>query len=103
MLYWHYRNLTCFLSALFKSRLSPQDSATKAFWANPFDTDWFSSVQAGRFFTYTDAGRWELAVRQGFIRPALKNRWVIIIGGQKIINRRPLRLFRRFTLTMKIL
>jgi acyl-CoA thioesterase FadM len=102
MLYWHFRNLQCIVVALFKPRLSrPTAPLTKTFWANPFDSDWMNSIQAGRYFTYTDAARWELALRAGFLKPALKNKWVVILGGQKIIYRRPVKLFRSFKITMQ--
>jgi len=102
MLYWHFRNIQCISLALFRPKLkSPTDILTLSFWANPFDSDWLSSVQAGRFFTYTDAARWELAVRAGFLKPAFKNRWVVILGGQKIMYRRPLKIFRKFQITMQ--
>ncbi len=107
MIYWHFRNLQCIVAALFKSRISPSEimaseSIVKTFWANPFDSDWLNSIQAGRFFTYTDAARWEIAVRLGFLKLAMKKKLVVIVGGQKIINRRPVRIFRRFKLVMRI-
>lgn len=102
MLYWHFRNIQCIFSAIFRPRLTdPFQVVTRSFWANPFDSDWLSSMQAGRFFTYTDAARWEMGVRAGFLKVALKNKWVIIMGGQKIIHRRPVRIFRRFELSMQ--
>jgi hypothetical protein len=102
MLYWHFRNLQCILIGLLGRRLSdPTQTLTKTFWANPFDSDWLSGVQAGRFFTYTDAFRWVLAIRSGFFWPAVKGRWVVVLGGQKIIHRRPVRIFRRFQLSIQ--
>ncbi len=87
---------------LLGSRIkNPTQVLTRSFWANPFDSDWLRSVQAGRFFTYTDAFRWELAIRSGFFWPALKGRWVVVMGGQKIIYRRPLLIFRRFQLSVQ--
>lgn len=102
MLYWHFRNFQCIISALFKPKASPKETLVKTFWANPFDSDWLSSVQAGRFFTYTDAARWEIAVRLGFLKLALRKKLVVILGGQKIIYRRPVKIFRRFRLSMRI-
>jgi acyl-CoA thioesterase FadM len=102
MLYWHFRNFQCILIGLFMPRLKdPSLPITRRFFANPFDSDWLNSIQAGRFFTYTDAARWELALRAGFLKPALKNKWVVILGGQKIIYRRPVRIFRSFDLTLQ--
>jgi acyl-CoA thioesterase FadM len=91
------------VAAFFRRRLRvPNEIIRKTFFANPFDSDWGQSIQAGRFFTYTDAARWEVAVRIGFLKGAIKNKWVIIMGGQKIIHRRPVRIFRRFTMTIQI-
>jgi len=102
MLYWHFRNFQCMFLSLFKKPMAPTEVVTKSFWANVFDADWFHSIQAGRFFTYTDAARWELAARIGFYKYVIKNKWVIILGGQKIIYRRPVKIFRKFTITMQI-
>lgn len=102
MIYWHWRNFQCILAALLKPRIpDPTQAVTKIFFANPLDSDWGSVVSAGTFFTYTDAGRWELSIRAGFLRAALKNKWVVIMGGQKIIHRRPVKIFRSFSLTMQ--
>jgi acyl-CoA thioesterase FadM len=102
VLYWHFRSIQCIVAALFKPRVERTDIIlTKTFTANPFDSDWMNSIQAGAFFTYTDSARWELAVRMGFLKAAFQHRWVIIIGGQKIIYRKPVRLFRRFQITMQ--
>ena len=103
MLYWHFRNIQCLIAALFKSRITPTETITKHFWANPFDSDWLQGLQAGRYFTYTDAARWEIAARLGFLKMSLQKKLVLIIGGQKIIYRRPVRIFRRFRLHLRIL
>ncbi len=102
MLYWHFRNLQCILTAFFKSRITdPRTSVTKRFWANPLDSDWLQGIQAGTFFLYTDAARWDLGVRTGFVRAAIRNGWVIVLGGQKIIHRRPVKIFRSFDLQIR--
>lgn len=102
MLYWHFRNLQCILAALLRPKLeSPTAVVTKTFIANPFDSDWMSALQAGTFFLYTDAARWELAIRAGFLKAALKNKWVVILGGQKIIYMKPVKIWNRFQITMQ--
>jgi acyl-CoA thioesterase FadM len=91
------------LMALFKPRISdPRTKMTSTFIANPFDSDWMNGIQAGRFLTYTDAARWEIGIRVGFLKAILKNRWVIISGGQKLIYKRPVKIFRRFQITYQI-
>ena len=102
MLYWHFRILQCILMSFFKSKVRPDQTLTSTFWANPFDSDWMNSIQAGRFFTYTDAARWEIAVRMGFMKLALRKKLIVILGGQRIIYRRPVRIFRRFNIVMRL-
>jgi hypothetical protein len=103
LIYWHLRNLQCILIALFKSKIrDPTSKNTLTFFANPFDSDWWHGIYAGRFLTYTDAARWDLGVRIGFLKPALRNRWVTITGGQKLIYKRPVRIFRFFQITYQI-
>ncbi len=86
--------------ALFRPRIrDPRTKMTSTFFANPFDSDWMNGIQAGRFLTYTDAARWGLGIRLGLLRPLFKNQWVIISGGQKLIYKRPVKIFRRFQIT----
>jgi acyl-CoA thioesterase FadM len=59
-------------------------------------------MQAGRYFTYTDTGRMELAVRTGLFHLLVKNKWVLIVGGQKIIYRRSVQIFKTFNLSMQL-
>lgn len=102
MLYWYFRNIQCIIAALFKPKIKdPTTIVTKTFIANPFDSDWLSAISAGQFFTYTDSARWEIGVRTGFFKLALKHKWVVIMGGQKIIYRKPVKLFKRFQITMQ--
>jgi hypothetical protein len=104
MLYWHFRNLQCILAAFFQPKLrSPLEITEGTFWANPFDTDWFNAIRAQGFITYTDAFRWNWGVRTGFFKAAIKHKWVVIAGGQKLVHRRPVKLFRRFQLSVKFL
>lgn len=89
--------------ALFKPRITdPRAKMTSTFFANPFDSDWGNGIQAGRFLTYTDAARWEIGIRVGFLKVLFKNKWVIISGGQKLIYKRPVKIFRRFQITYQI-
>jgi len=90
------------LFGLLKSKTHITSTITHRYWANPFDSDWCNVINAGRYFTYTDAARWEIAGRTGFLKFLLKNKWVMIAGGQKIIYRRPVKIFRRFHLKSKI-
>jgi acyl-CoA thioesterase FadM len=102
MLYWYFRNVQCIVRAFFKSKIDPTKTMTSTFWANPFDSDWMNSIYAGRYFTYTDAVRWEQGVRSGLFKYCFKKKLVVILGGQKIIYRRPVKLFRRFNIVVKI-
>ena len=103
MLYWHFRNFQCILCSFFRKKINPTEIISRKFFANPWDTDWGNSIQAGRFFTYTDAARWEIAGSLGFLKQSWKKKWVVIIGGQKIIYRHPVRIFKFFNLNMRIL
>jgi acyl-CoA thioesterase FadM len=103
MLYWHFRQIQCIIAALFGARLTdPTTKMTSSFFANPFDSDWMNTIQAGRFLTYTDAARWGIGIRIGFLRAAFRHRWIIISGGQKLIYKRPVKIFRRFQITYQI-
>ena len=60
------RNLFCLFRAYFQPEMKPDDVVFLKFRVGFFDTDWFHSMQASQYLTFTDAARWVLAIRLGF-------------------------------------
>lgn len=91
------------LAAFLKPRMRAADEVLRqTFVANPFDSDWMNSTYAGGFLTYADAARWGFIIRMGFFGLSLRKRWWTILGGQKIIHRRPVKIFRRVQLEIQL-
>lgn len=42
---------------------------------SPADVDVYAHLNNGRYFTLMDVGRWELAIRTGLLRAALRHDW----------------------------
>lgn len=102
MFYLYFRTIQCLIYGFFGNKIHPSSVTRRTFFCNFFDTDWFNGMQSGAFFSYTDASRWEVAIRCGFFWPSLKKGWVIIVAGQRVIYRRRLAIFRKFILETQI-
>jgi acyl-CoA thioesterase FadM len=83
--------------------LGPLDTSRIRFmvWPNDIDTNWH--MNNGRYLTLMDLGRWDLALRTGLVRAAVKNHWRPLAGGVAIRFRRPLPPFRPYEMTTRVL
>jgi len=90
-------------AGLAGKRLDPLATSSVRFlvWPNDIDTNWH--LNNGRYLTLMDLGRWDLALRTGMVRIAVKNRWQPLAGGVTIRFRRPLPPFKSYELTSRIL
>ena len=66
------------------------------------DIDNFLEMNNGRVFTLYDLGRMDFAVRTGFGKQLLKQRWGLVIAGSTIQYRKRIRAFDKVTLKTKI-
>ena len=102
MFYYVLLNVFMIIRGFFKSKINLTDSITLKFRAGILNTDLNMHLQAGQYFTFTDIGRWDFAVRTGLFRHLLKTRTVVMVGGQKIIYRREIPFFKKFLVSMCI-
>ena len=102
MLYYTWLSLLTIVCSYFKPKIQLTDSITLRFRAGLFHTDYNLHLNGGRYFSYSDRGRWEFAVRSGLFSYILKRNIVILIAGQKIIYRREIPALGRFQVDMQI-
>jgi len=89
--------------AFLKPRVSPRSTITLRFFCSPWVSDNFYVMNASRYSEYSDAGRWELAVRIGLFSYLKKNRITVHLAGQKITYFKGLPCLRFFNLEMKLI
>lgn len=102
MFYYQLLNFYMIIKGFFKSKIKLTDVITLKFRTGILNTDINMHLQAGQYFTYTDIGRWDFAVRTGLMGHLLKTKTAIMLGGQKIIYRREIPFFKTFFITMCI-
>lgn len=64
----------------------------------PWDIDMFGEMNNGRVLTFTDLGRFPLALRGGLINVILKNKWQLAMAGATVRWQRRILPFRRYTM-----
>ena len=62
----------------------------------PIDLDVYMHMNHAKYLNYLEAARWDLQVRSGFLRLALKNKWIGPLGHVQIDYYRPLVFFQEF-------
>jgi acyl-CoA thioesterase FadM len=69
----------------------------------PQDIDFNLHLNNARYLSFMDYGRVHLTAASGLLTPALRQRWVPLVGSISITYRRSLGLFARFTLSTRVL
>lgn len=90
------------LNFFFRSKVNVDDETALTFRVLPTDLDCNCHVNNGRYLSLMDIGRLDLIDRIGVLRPALKKKWIPVIGDVQISFKRPLHLFQKYTLKTKI-
>lgn len=76
--------------------LSSWDEHVSYHYCMPWDIDMFGEMNNGRVLTFTDLGRFPLALRGGLIRVILKNKWQLAMAGATVRWQRRILPFRRY-------
>ena len=66
------------------------------------DIDLFMELNNGRYLTFFDFGRYDVAMRSGLWKILKKENWGLIVAGISIRYRYRLRLFRKFEIHSKV-
>jgi len=102
-IYYNLAQLYRIVLGFIKPRVHLTDEVFANFIVWPWLTEFWRVLQASEFTQFTDAGRWELAVRTGYLQSLLRKRAWGVVGGQKIIYRRPIPVFSHVKVSMQIM
>ena len=69
----------------------------------PQDIDFNFHLNNARYLSFMDYGRVHLTAASGILTPALRERWIPLVGSVSITYRRSLGLFAGFTLSSRLL
>lgn len=75
------------------------DQLVTHFRVMPFDLDLYGHMNNAKYLNYLEAARWELQIRSGFLRLALKRGWIGPLAALEIEYYRPLKFFQKFRVT----
>jgi acyl-CoA thioesterase FadM len=89
-------------AAAARPRLQLLDESVLALRVWPDDLDLNLHMNNARYLTAMELGRWDLAIRQGWMPKVWKRRWQILIGSATVRFRRGLKPFERYALHTRL-
>lgn len=101
MFYYWYRILRILLSSRFQQPLDINQPFSRTYRVRLFDCDGLRVMTASRYPAYMDFIRWELLARTRLYHEIVLKRLAPTLGSQKLIYRRPLKRWTRFTLHLE--
>ena len=94
------RSTQVLITSIFKKRIKEiNEVTTHSFRVLPIDLDLYFHMNHAKYFNYLEAARWDLQVRSGFLKLALKKGWIGPLGHVQVDFLRPLKLFQKFEIT----
>ncbi len=103
MLFYVCRVVVLMLRQFFARRIQPHDTLDVAFRAWPWACDLNFHVNNAQHLLYMELGRWAYTLRLGLLGRVFRDRVQLLVGGTSILYRRPLPMFRRFTVRTRVL
>lgn len=85
----------------FQSSLEAGETFKRTFKVRLFDCDGLRVMTAWKYPAYMDFMRWELIARSKLYRAIVKRGLAPTLGSQKIIYRKPLKLWTKFDVVLK--
>lgn len=98
----YIRLLFTVLRALFEPKLSTRTECTQSFRVWPNDIDAFGHMNNGRYLQIMDVSRMRWLVRTGTVGAIRRRRWAVALGGNLTRYRHPLRLWRRYSVSTRL-
>jgi YbgC/YbaW family acyl-CoA thioester hydrolase len=91
------------LRSIFRPRITDFAASVKhTYWVTPFDLDEYIHMNNARYLNYMELGRFDLVIRSGFFRYALKHKIMAPVVNTTIVYRRSLQLFQKFTVSNQL-
>lgn len=101
MLYYWFTILKILVLRNFQSKVNYNETITRSFRVGIFDCDGLRVMTASKYPVYMDFIRWELIARSKLYNAIVKRGLAPTLGSQKIIYRKPLKLWSKFNLTLE--
>jgi acyl-CoA thioesterase FadM len=95
------RILMIIIRARLRKKISPDEEISLNFRVWPTDVD-LTIMNNTAMLAITEFGRWDYAVRTGFLKYAWKNKFYLPLASISAQFKRPLKRFQKFQLTTKI-
>jgi acyl-CoA thioesterase FadM len=86
----------------FQSEVQYNETITRRFRVGIFDCDGLRVMTASKYPVYMDFIRWELIARSKLYSAIVKRGLAPTLGSQKLIYRKPLKIFTKFNLSLEI-
>jgi len=101
MFYYWYRIVWILIARKFQSQVDIEEDLTRTFRVRLFDCDGFRVMTAFKYAAYMDLIRWEMIARSKLFNEILPKGLAPTLGAQKIIYRKPIKLWTKFTLRLQ--
>jgi len=85
----------------FQSEVQYNETITRRFRVGIFDCDGLRVMTASKYPVYMDFIRWELIARSKLYNAIVKRGLAPTLGSQKLIYRKPLKIFTKFNLSLE--
>lgn len=102
MIYYWIQLAITFISSFYFSKKVPIDATiTTKHRVSIFDCEGFRYMSNTRYVSYMDFIRFKLTFKSNLFRETIKKGIIPILASQKIIYKKPLKLWDTFTVTLK--
>ncbi len=101
MLYYWYRIIRILIARKFQKQVDIEDELTRTFNVRLFDCDGLRVMAAFKYAAYMDFVRWEMIARSKLYNEIVLKGLAPTLGSQKIIYRKPLKLWTKFTVRLR--
>ena len=98
MLYYWYRILRILIARNFQNQIDIEKEFSRTFRVRLFDCDGLRVMTAFKYAAYMDFVRWEMIARSKLYHEIILKGLAPTLGSQKIVYRKPLKRWTKFTL-----
>ena len=100
LIYW-YTIIKIFVLRNFQSKVTYDQTIRRTFRVGLFDCDGLRVMTASKYPVYMDFIRWEIIARSKLFKAIVKKGLAPTLGSQKIIYRKPLRIWSKFDVVLE--
>ena len=101
MIYYWYTIIKILVLKNIQTEVLYDQTISRSFRVGIFDCDGFRVMTASKYPVYMDFIRWELIARSKLFKAIVKRGLAPTLGSQKLIYRKPLKLWTKFNLTLE--